>query len=58
MKERKKYTILDWNLEKGHYNFKTSEASLIYTGDSLLRALYFLLRMKYEGSGCVHFEWR
>lgn len=51
-----KYEVWAWtNTPEGAYHFGYE---LAYGGDSMLKAIATMLRLRVSGVGCVKFEWR
>jgi hypothetical protein len=51
-----KYSVWEWNIDK--YEKDPFEYVLAYAGDSLLKAVYTMWKLKQQGAGCMKFEWR
>ena len=48
------YEVSVWeNHSDGMYGYRTK-----YDGESFLKAIYMMIKLKRAGIGCVKFEWR
>ena len=51
-----KFEVWSWvpvSDEKGTYEYQN-----MYRGQSLFKAIYFMIKSKVKGNGCVKLEWR
>lgn len=55
---KNKFEVYEWNTHKYKNEIKTFEFHLVYSGESFIKTIFTMIKLKRSGAGCIKLKWR